>query len=397
MKKISSDVIKRNQTQKNVPVTSVSVDSEIQRMRDMLCSGEDVVIDADGTMSDSVSDFMNDSASNTPKPKTVPKGIVSVPDHEGTSVQDLLNEMRGDAATQENNESPATGESFKPEKTSVVPKGIVSTDPEIERMRNILDSEDGGIIFPDGTIHSATDYPSSNTADGKPKTVPKAIVSLPNTDGTSVQDLLNEMREDTSSENSTDTPDAIMEDKPEKTNIVPKAIVSSPQWYISNPELLNAEKAAMYDFQGNRASFSILRDGRACWRVHCQPVIARRPKSACRAYDIALIYDEDHPNVRYGSSVKAYLLKPTIQDLQEIVNRTPGVYPKNIPHLLRDQNNELYLCSADKSDVSASLDSKKGVTSAATSLRFALRWINIFELGLLDPITWGKFQQHGQI
>ena len=153
----------------------------------------------------------------------------------------------------------------------------------------------------------------------------------------------------------------------------------------------------MYDFQGKKARFYILKDGRACWMDHCQPSIAGRDKRYCRAYDIALIYDNDHPQARYGSSVKAYLLNPTVDQLQDIVNRTSGVTPKNIPHLLRDEKGELYLCSADKNDVSTSVDSKGGLTSAATSLRFALRWINIFELGLIDPVTWGKFQRHGEI
>lgn len=169
------------------------------------------------------------------------------------------------------------------------------------------------------------------------------------------------------------------------------------QWYEQRPELLQAEKAAMYDFQGNRAKFGFLSDGRACWQVRCQPAIAGKDKSNCRSYDIALIYDNDHPQARYGSSVKAYLLRPTISELQEIVNKTSGVTPKNIPHLLRDVNGELYLCSADTSNVSTNLDSAGGITSAATSLRFALRWINIFELGLLDPVTWKKFQGHGEI
>ena len=117
----------------------------------------------------------------------------------------------------------------------------------------------------------------------------------------------------------------------------------------------------------------------------------------CRKYDLMLIYDNDHPQVRYGSSVKSYLLSPTVDQLQDIVNRTSGVTPKKIPHLLPDGNGELYLCSADTRDVSTSLDSAGGITSAATSLRFALRWLNIFEDGLIDPVIWGKFQRHGEI
>lgn len=204
------------------------------------------------------------------------------------------------------------------------------------------------------------------------------------------------------------------------------------QWYektniegmnISGRQLEMGEKAAMYDYQGTKAKYNYLRDGRACWTISARPRVPAKSKCKmctirqcnkrcmspcpsangikCRKYNLALVYDNDHPKVRYGSSVKTYPLSPTISELQEIVNKTPGLSPKKIPHLLPDANGELYLCSADRSDVSTSLDSSKGVTSAATSLRFALRWINIFEAGLLDhdgpESIWAKFQRHGEI
>lgn len=335
---------------KHVPFTSVSVDPEIQRMREMLTSGENLVIDDDGTIGRAGDPQFEDMGNGT-KAKTVPKAIVSVPES-GGSVRDLINEMRGEdgigsedefVAATEDDIAPQTQNT--PKKTSVVPKGIVSTR--------------------------------------------------------SVSDLINEMRggEDAEIEDADDDVEAYVDEPQPSSNpkLVPKTVVSADQWYEKNPELLTAEKAAMYDFQGKKARFCILKDGRACWMVHCQPSIAGKDKCYCRAYDIALIYDNDHPQARYGSSVKAYLLNPTVDQLQDIVNRTSGVSPKNIPHLLRDGNGELYLCSADTRDVSTSLDSAGGITSAATSLRFALRWINIFELGLIDPVTWGKFQRHGEI
>lgn len=327
-----------------VPFTSVSVDPEIQRMRDMLTSGENLVIDDDGTIG-RAGDPQFEDVGNGTKAKTVPKAIVSVPES-GGSVRDLINEMRGEdefVAATEDDVAPQTQDT--PKKTSVVPKGIVSTR--------------------------------------------------------SVSDLINEMRggEDAETEDADDDVEAYVDEPQPSSNpkLVPKTVVSADQWYEKNPDLLTAEKAAMYDFQGKKARFCILKDGRACWMVHCQPSIAGRDKRFCRAYDIALIYDNDHPQARYGSSVKAYLLNPTVDQLQDIVNRTSGVTPKNIPHLLRDGKGELYLCSADTRDVSTSLDSAGGITSAATSLRFALRWINIFELGLIDPVTWSKFQRHGEI
>lgn len=357
---------------KHVPFTSVSVDPEIQRMREMLTSGENLVIDDDGTIG-RAGDPQFEDVGNGTKTKTVPKAIVSVPES-GGSVRDLINEMRGEDGIGSEDEFVAATEDDialqtqnTPKKTSVVPKGIVSTR--------------------------------------------------------SVSDLINDMRggEDSETEDVDDDVEAYV-DEPQATSnpkLVPKTVVSADQWYEKTPDLLTAEKAAMYDFQGKKAKFCILKDGRACWMVSSRPLVASMNKCAnctmqnckkrcvaqnanakgsmCRKYDLLLVYDNDHPQARYGSSVKAYLLNPTVDHLQDIVNRTSGVSPKNIPHLLRDGNGELYLCSADTRDVSTSLDSKGGITSAATSLRFALRWINIFELGLIDPVTWGKFQRHGEI
>ena len=68
-----------------------------------------------------------------------------------------------------------------------------------------------------------------------------------------------------------------------------------------------------------------------------------------------------------------------------------------IPHLLKDERGVLYLCSTDSAHVSVDGSSAGGITSAATSLRYALRWINAFELGLLDPVTWESFQKEGVI
>lgn len=351
-----------------VPSTSVSVDQEIQRMRDMLTSGEPLVIYGDGTMG-RAGDSQFEDADNETKPKTVPKAIVSIP--ENGSVRDLINEIRGEDADANSKEPEATAEHEEdriPKKPSAVPKSILSTR--------------------------------------------------------SVRDLINEMRggEDyESEERGNDNVESYI-DEPQATSkpkLAPKTVLSVNQWYENDPDLFRAEKAAMLDFQGKKARFYILKDGRACWMVSARPLVASMNKCAnctmqsckkrcfvqkanakgtmCRKYDLLLVYDNDHPKVRYGSSVKAYLLNPTVDQLQDIVNRTSGVSSKNIPHLLRDGNGELYLCSADTSDVSTSLDSKGGITSAATSLRFALRWINIFELGLIDPVTWSKFHRHGEI
>ena len=240
-----------------VPFTSVSVDPEIARMRDMFTSGENLVIDEDGTIGRAGDPKFEDGGNGT-KAKTVPKAIVSVPEN-GGSVRDLINEIRSEDAEED------------------------GAEPEV-----------------------AAEHEEA-TNQKKPVAVPKSILST-----RSVSDLINEMRgsEDTESEEEDNDDIEAYIDEPQASanpKIVPKTVVSADQWYEKNPDLLTAEKAAMYDFQGKRARFCILKDGRACWMVHCQPSIAGRDKRYCRAYDIALIYDNDHPQARYGSSVKAYL------------------------------------------------------------------------------------------
>lgn len=117
---------------KNVPFTSVStVESEIERMRAMLTSGEELVIDDDGTIGRPTDpEFSN--TGNASKAKTVPKAIVSIPEN-GGSIRDLINEMRGEdtfSNAGENYTETETDVANKTndttKKTSVVPKGIVS-------------------------------------------------------------------------------------------------------------------------------------------------------------------------------------------------------------------------------------------------------------------------------
>lgn len=164
------------------------------------------------------------------------------------------------------------------------------------------------------------------------------------------------------------------------------------QWYESNRDLFEAEIAAMNDFKPD-ARFYFLDDGRMYWIVRFCPIVAGR---RTRPYRLMLVYDPDHPKARYGTSVRAYLVTPTLDELQQIVNRMPSVSPKNIPHTLPDGSGGRYLCSSHYTDVKTDLGGE-GVTSAATSLRFAMRWVTIFELGLLDPVTWKLFQGHGKI
>lgn len=151
-----------------VPFTKVSIDSEIQRMRDMFTSSEDLEIDTDGTISRLGS--TKDTAAE-PKAKTVPKTIVSVSD-EGRSVQDLIKEMRGEDETFNNPRNDNVLEGDSENKTTIVPKGIVSTSVSdlINEMRETeTDNADTERLLPNDD--------EDGTAEPKAKIVPKGIVS----------------------------------------------------------------------------------------------------------------------------------------------------------------------------------------------------------------------------
>ena len=152
------------------------------------------------------------------------------------------------------------------------------------------------------------------------------------------------------------------------------------------------------EFNNPNLQPKFMNDGRMYWVVNTKPNLGRDENGReynTMKYKLLLVYDADHPKVRYGSSVKVYPVSPSIDELQSYVNRLPGVTPKNVPHTLVDSTGARYLCTADTSNVSD--DITRGITSAVTSYRFAVRWLTIFELGIRDPKTWAKFQRHGEI
>ena len=268
------------------------------------------------------------------------------------TVGDLINQMRGEsnASSSAENETAAENTSNQPEKKSIIPPSVLSADGELDKLRDLLTSgrdleiDSGGRIVDAGNScnHTAAEN-SSNQA---------------------------------------------------KAKAIPEAVLSAAQWYETNKDLYNAEIAAMRkEFNNPNLQPKFMDDGRMYWVVTAKPNLGR--EYTTMKYKLLLVYDADHPKVRYGSSVKVYPVNPSINELQSYVNRLPSVTPKNIPHTLVDSTGARYLCTADTTNVSD--DITRGITSAVTSYRFAFRWLTIFELGIRDPATWAKFQRHGEI
>lgn len=146
--------------------------------------------------------------------------------------------------------------------------------------------------------------------------------------------------------------------------------MASFYWYERNPELLEAEKAAMQQFFP-QFKLQKLEDGRLYWVGTLNP----RGKAG-GTWTLMAIYQHDHPNNNdaNGSSVRIYSIKPDLDELY----RAAGA----LPHVIFDEAQHLYMCTTDNKYV------KKGpqpeepqyeATSAASSLAWAAKWIFIIE------------------
>lgn len=388
-----------NQSEKKsvIPKAVVSADDVRTKYIEMLIS---VLRDVDnGNNADLLASEPSNKKGDEHKMNQIPKINVCAPD----TVGDLINQMRGESKQNQDTENGASSENTEnqPKKKSVIPKAVVSADT-VGDLINKMRGEDN-------QNQAAENEATAENTENQPETksvIPKAVVSA-DSELDKLRDLLTSGRDleiDSggrivavgSSNNHAVTENT---NNQVKAKTIPKAVVSASQWYETNKDLYNAEVAAMRkEFNNPNLQPKFMNDGRMYWVVNTKPNLGRDENGReynTMKYKLLLVYDADHPKVRYGSSVKVYPVSPSIDELQSYVNRLPGVTPKNVPHTLVDSTGARYLCTADTSNVSD--DITRGITSAVTSYRFAVRWLTIFELGIRDPKTWAKFQRHGEI
>ena len=153
-----------------------------------------------------------------------------------------------------------------------------------------------------------------------------------------------------------------------------------------------AEKAAMAK---NFPNFQLkqIGDGRLAWTGTLTPGIwkgfwaAEDDFSARQTWEVMAIYENNHPNQQMGSSVKVFLLYPTIETVIEQIGWTPH-------HLLSDPiSGQKYLCTARAEDVKVGETS----TSAASVLAWAMRWLMSFELVMTGDLSKELFNTPGGI
>lgn len=189
--------------------------------------------------------------------------------------------------------------------------------------------------------------------------------------------------------------------------IIPPSKVAS-QWYQTNPALYQGEIAAMRKALNNPSLQPKFKpDGHMYWEVALS--ISAAPGIKPQRYVLELVYDADHPSCRYGTSIKAFVKSPTMEQMDVDFNKALAYWherctnseekkllqPQPTPHTLSGPGNRRYLCSSRISDTSVSLDS--GMTSAVSSLRYSYRWLNVYQASLYYKPTLLAFLGHGKI
>ena len=158
------------------------------------------------------------------------------------------------------------------------------------------------------------------------------------------------------------------------------------QWYENDPELLEMEKIAMArafkDFELGK-----LDDGRLYWMGTVTPGIYETKFGESRSYTLMAVYQQNHPHAQMGSSVYVYPLLPDAEELMEELYKKTGSYPS---HILRDANNQRYLCTAESKDVKTG----STVSTAASVIGWAVKWLIAFELVLTGDLPVSKFNEH---
>lgn len=164
---------------------------------------------------------------------------------------------------------------------------------------------------------------------------------------------------------------------PQNSIEVPPGKLASLYWYERDPVLLQDEQVAMQRFFP-QFTLGKLNDGRLYWSGLLQTDL--RPQGA---WHLQAVYENNHPsNSSWGGSVKIYSILPDLEEIRDEIGA--------IPHTLSDSAGHLYLCTARMEDVKAGAV----VTSAASSLAWAAKWIALFELWIAGDLSTEKFREH---
>lgn len=172
------------------------------------------------------------------------------------------------------------------------------------------------------------------------------------------------------------------------------------QWYTQRKDILQMEKDSMIPIVGNPVwgkNCGTLPDGRLYWDVYLR---IRRPKKNGvgdlynQIYHFQLVYEHNHPQNQFGTSVHCYPVAPT--DLSWMQDRANKAGRGRIPHIISDNQGVPYLCTADLNSFSATYGVGAVITAKASYLLLK-RWLYTFEASLLDSYIWDEFAKHNNL
>jgi hypothetical protein len=156
------------------------------------------------------------------------------------------------------------------------------------------------------------------------------------------------------------------------------------QWYLENPDLQSAEIQAMIEFKPD-AQYGYLPNGKMYWLIKLHPIVYGIRKN----WTLLMVYHDNHPQKKYwGETINIYPISPNPNEILDRMGKA-GITTKTIPHTIKDSCGHVYINVGTGSTIR---HQSHFITSADSLLRQAIRWINIFELGLIDPVTWEGFQ-----
>ncbi|MBM6841326.1 hypothetical protein H6A03_07200 [[Clostridium] spiroforme] len=126
----------------------------------------------------------------------------------------------------------------------------------------------------------------------------------------------------------------------------------------------------------------IMKDGSMAWTVN---YTAKTSDGHERKYKLLLVYNCDHPSLRYGQSVNVYFISPTFEELQKNLDRVvTDKILRTLPYTLLGPYGIrcLSLCDANVYRMP-----NCGMT-ASGYLRRTIKWINYYELALENAEIW---------
>jgi hypothetical protein len=314
---------------------------------------------------------------------TIPSGRFAVDDAVLKAKREALKKklLEGDKITLAPN-GQVMGQNGSQDSSICIPPGILANDAVLKAKREALKKKllegDKITLAPNGQVMGQNGSQDSSISIPKGKLANDAVLKAKR------EALKKKLLE---GGKITLAPDGKVTDQNSSQNSsisIPKGKLAS-QWYETNPMLLEAEKAAMAKCFPH-FTLDKLDDGRLYWIGDLTPGIYETKFGHRMTYTVMAVYLNNHPAQVMGSSVRIYPVLPDVNDLIEKAGFRPF-------HLLRDSSDNLYLCTNEAGNVSTG----NTITTAASVLAWAVKWLMSYELVLTGDLAKEKFNEHGGI